>query len=236
MVRRMRVLLKPFLVCLALLLASCQDPWEHAHCDDTEIKRIPSPDGKLVIVIYNRTCNRGATYFTYADVEDATAWFSGPRHPIVCFLVSHADSSHPLDALWRDGNHIDVSSPDQLDKGDVDLPERTCKDINIEVAYNFKLKPPPVQEEPDEQTVAAIREAINRSEKCIDEKFGAGHSDYLRSLIDDKQPRQALELLCTNLEGNKCPVSKKTYVLLEQAATRLGIAASYLENLKPLIK
>jgi hypothetical protein len=231
-----RTCLTVFLVCLALMAGSCRDPMEHAHCDDTVVKRILSPDRKLVIVIYNRTCNRGVTFFSYADVEDATVWFSWPRHPVVCFLVSHANSPHQLDAVWRDGNHIDVSSPDELDKYDVDLPEHTCKDIDIEVVYNFKFKPPPVQEAPDKETVAAIREAIIRSEDCIDEKFGAGHSKYLRSLLDDEQHRQALELLCTNLEVGKCPVSRATYALLTQAGTKMGIAGSYLDNLKPLVR
>ena len=209
---------------------------EHARCDDTLLKRVPSPNGKLVIVIYNRTCNRGVTFFTYADVEDATVWFSWPRHPVVCYLVSHANSPHQLDAVWRDGNHIEVSSPDELAKYDVGLPEHTCKDMDIEVVYNFKFKSPPVQEAPDKETVAAIREAIKQSESCIDQKFGSGHSDYLRSLVDDKQHRQALELLCTNLEVEKCSISKETYALLEQAATRMAISRSYLENLKPLVQ
>ncbi len=232
----MRNSLGLFLVCFALMAGSCRDPMEHAHCDDTLLKRVPSPNGKLVIVIYNRTCNRGVTFFTYADVEDATVWFSWPRHPVVCFLVSHANSPHQLDAVWRDGNHIDVSSPDELDKYDVGLPEHTCKDIDIEVVYNFKFKSPPVQEAPDKETVAAIREAIKQSESCIDQKFGSGHADYLRSLVDDKQHRQALELLCTNLEVEKCPISKETYALLERAATRMAISRSYLENLKPLVQ
>ena len=232
----MRNSLGLFLVGFALMAGSCRDPMEHAHCDDTLLKRVPSPNGKLVIVIYNRTCNRGVTFFTYADVEDATVWFSWPRHPVVCFLVSHADSPHQLDAAWRDGNHIDVSSPDELDRYDVALPEHTCKDIDIEVVYNFKFKPPPVQEAPDKETVAAIREAIKQSESCIDQKFGSGHANYLRSLVDDKQHRQALELLCTNLEVEKCPISKETYALLERAATRMAISRSYLENLKPLVQ
>ena len=234
--KNLKTLLLLLFIFLALVVG-CRDPMEHAHCDDTVVKRILSPDRKLVIVIYNRTCNRGVTFFSYADVEDATVWFSWPRHPVVCFLVGHADSPHQLDAVWRDGNHIDVSSPDELDKYDVDLPEHTCKDIDIEVVYNFKFKPPPpVPDTLDSGTVAAIREAIIRSEDCIDEKFGAGHSKYLRSLLDDEQYRHALELLCTNLEVGKCPISRGTYDLLTRAGTKMGIAGSYLKNLKPLVR
>jgi len=87
------------------------------------------------IVIYNAPAI-GAYVLTYADgrktQQSGSLW---PRHPLMCYLVSHAIDPHQLDAVWRDGNHIEVSSPDELDKYDVGLPEHTCKDIDIEVVY-----------------------------------------------------------------------------------------------------
>jgi hypothetical protein len=232
--KNLKILLLIFFIFLALVVG-CRDPMEHAHCDDTVVKRVLSPDHKLVIVIYNRSCSRGSGLYTYAEVEDPSVWFSWPGHPKVCFLVTLAGGYHQLDAVWKDGKHIDISSTDGLIEGySISSQYDTCNDIAV--TYNFKFKPPPVQEAPDKETVAAIREAINRSEDCVDEKFGAGHSNYLRSLVDDKQHRQALELLCTNLEVDKCPVSRETYALLEQAGTKMGIARSYLENLKPLVQ
>ena len=208
---------------------------EHAHCDDTLLKRVPSPDGKLVIVIYNRSCS-GNPSSTYAEVEDPAVWTIWPqgRHSEVCFLVTLAGGYHPLDARWVDDKHIEVSSTDEFDKDYISSQDDTCKEMAV--AYNFKFKPPPIQEAPDKETVAAIREAIKQTQSCIDEKFGSDHADYLRSLVDDKQHRQALELLCTNLEVEKCPISKETYALLERAATRMAISKSYLENLKPQVQ
>src|SRR5260370_24918760 len=116
-------------------------------------------------------------------------------------------------------------------------PVRTIESQGIRDFFAISLlKPPPTEEAPDKETVAAIREAIKQSESCIDEKYGSGHADYLRSLVDDKQHRQSLELLCTNLDVEKCPISKETYALLEQAATRMAISRSYLENLKSLVQ
>jgi len=210
---------------------------EHAHCEDTLLKRIPSPDGKLVIVIYNRSCSAGTGLYTYAEVEDPASWIIWPRqrHPEVCFLVTLAGGYHQLDARWLDGKTIVVSSTDELEK-DYSISSQHDACDEMAVAYNFKFKPPPIQEAPDQPTVAAIREAIKQSESCIDEKFGSGHADYLRSLVDDKQHRQALELLCTNLEVEKCPISKETYALLERAGTKMAISQSYLESLKPLVR
>lgn len=233
----MRNSLGLFFVGLALMAGSCRDPMEHAHCDDTVIKRVPSPDGKLVIVIYNRSCSGGTGLYTYAEVEDPAVWTIWPqgRHSEVCFLVTLAGGYHQLDARWLDDKHIEVSSTDALDTDySTSSQHDTCNDMAVK--YNFHFKPPPTQEAPDKETVAAIREAIKQSESCIDEKFGSGHADYLRSLVDDKQHRQALELLCTNLEVEKCPISKEAYALLERAATRMAISKSYLENLKPLVQ
>lgn len=229
--------LKLLLVCLALLLGSCRDPMEHAHCDDTELKRVPSPDGKLVIVIYNRSCSAGTGLYTYAEVEDPAIWTIWPRqrHSEVCFLVTLAGGYHQLDARWLDGKNIEVSSTDELDSDySISSQHDTC--AGLAVKYNFRFKPPPTQEAPDEQTVAAIREAINQSEGCIQEKMAPGHADYIRGLVDDGQHRQALELLCGNLWIEKCPISKETYALFEQAATKMAIDPSCLENLKPLVR
>src|SRR5437867_13356085 len=98
----MRTSLKLLLVCLVLLLGSCSDPMELAHCDDTEVKLIPSPDGKLVIVIYNSSCSAGTGLQTYAAVEHAAVSLSRPHHPDVCFLVTPAFRSHRLPAHLLD--------------------------------------------------------------------------------------------------------------------------------------
>src|SRR4029077_12502648 len=120
----------------------------------------------------------------------------------------------------KDGKHIDISSTEEIDGAyDHISSDPTCNDIAV--AYDFKFKPPPTQEAPDEETVAAIREAIKQTQSCLDEKLGSEHADYLRSLVDGKQHRQALELLCTNLWVEKCPISKETYALLERAATTM---------------
>src|SRR2546427_1643136 len=230
----LKTLLILFFIFLALVVG-CRDPMEHAHCDDTVVKRVLSPDSKLVIVIYNRSCSGGTGLYTYAEVEDPSVWFSWPRHPEVCFLVTLAGGYHQMDAAWKDDKQIDISSADELDKDfAISSQHDTCNDIAV--TYNFKFKPPPIQEAPDPETVAAIREAIKRSVDCIDEKLGAGHSDHLRLLVDDKQHRYALELLCTNLDIARCPISKETYALLEVAGTKMGIGSNYLENLKPLVR
>lgn len=206
---------------------------EHAHCDDTELKRVLSPDRRLEIVIYDRSCSHGSGLYTYAVVQDHRDWFSWPRRPEFCYLVTLA-GYYRLDARWLDNKHIEISSTDELEPGyNIASQHGTCNDIAV--AYKFKFKPPPKQEAPDEQTVADIYEAINQTEGCI-RLSGPYYADYLRSLVDNREHLQALELLCTNLVKGKCPISKETYALLERACTKMGIANDYLEDLKQLVR
>jgi hypothetical protein len=122
---------------------------EHAHCDDTLLKRVPSPNGKLVIVIYNRSCSGGTGLYTYAEVEDPsviTIWPLG-RHSEAGFLVTLAGGYHHLDVRWVDDKHIEVSSTDELDKDySISSQHDTCNDMAV--TYSFKFKPPPIQEAP----------------------------------------------------------------------------------------
>src|SRR5947209_95430 len=136
-----------FVLCLALVWSSCSDPMEHAHCEDTEIKRVKSPNGKRVAVIYNRSCSQGSGLYTYAEVEDPSEFILWPRnrHPEVCFLATLADGYHQMDVVWKDDKHISVSSTDQLDnQGTISSQHPQCNDI--EVAYNFRFAPPPLKE------------------------------------------------------------------------------------------
>jgi hypothetical protein len=231
----LRISLTLFLFSIPFLLGSCRDPMEHSRCDDTVIKRVPSPDSKLVIVIYNRSCSGGTGLYTYAKVEDPSVWFSWPRQPDVCFLVTLAGGYHQLDAVWKDAKHIEVSSTDELDpQYGISSQHETCNDLDV--AYNFHYKPLPIQEAPDAETVAAILEVIKQSEECLKERSAPSHVDYLRSLVDHKQHRYALELLCGNLEVEKCPISQETFALIERAGKTMGVANRDLESLKPLVQ
>src|SRR5690349_1479500 len=232
----MKIGLILLLCSIPLVVVSCWNPMEHAHCDDTEIKRVPSPDGKFVIVIYNRRCSGNASS-TYAEVEDPSVQFSWPGHPEICQLVTLVTLSgtyQQLDAAWKDAKHIEISSTDELNPDYGLSKNETCNDIAVN--YKFKFKPRPVQEAPDKKTIDEITEAISQTQDCIDRWAGAGHSDYFWKLVKEKQHREALEILCTNLWLAECPISKTTFGLISQAASTMGIAQSYLDNLKPFVQ
>lgn len=209
-------------LCLTLLSFSSSDPMEQAHCEDTEIERVKSPNGKLVAVIYNRDCSRGAHAFTYADVEDPSEQILWPRdrHPTVCYLVTLTDGVHPLEVRWKDDGHMEVSSTDQLDNQySVSYPERQC--ASIKVAFHFKFAPPPLKEAPDKDTVEAISAAISQTEACFNRPPNSERADRLRSLMKENQHGDALEWLCTYLKMEHCPISQNVLTLIQQSAVKM---------------
>jgi hypothetical protein len=195
---------------------------EHAHCDDAEVKRVKSPNGKLVAAIYNRNCSGGSSLMTYADVEDPSQWFIWPRvrHPEVCFLATLHDGYHQMDVAWKDDQHINVSSTDELDnRSTVSLPEVPCKDI--EVAYDFKFAPPPLDEAPDKETAEAIAKAILQMEPCFNYASHPERRQRLESLMKDGQHGDALEWLCTYMIDEHCPIPPDALRLIQEAATKM---------------
>jgi hypothetical protein len=144
----MRAVLASLTLSLIVVSSSCFNPMEHAHCENTEIKRVPSPNGKLVAVVYDRVCGGGSVYrrgsgFSFAKIEGPSEWrlLPGSSPPTVCYLVT-LQRVHQIDVVWIDDKHLKVSIPDDL-KPEVtgfQTPEATCKPI--EITYDFPRAPP----------------------------------------------------------------------------------------------
>ena len=142
----MRAVLGSLTLSLIMVSSSCFDPMEHAHCEDTEIKRVQSPNGKLAAVVYNRVCGGGSS-FSFAEIEDPSESILWPsdRHPTVCYLVTLPYRFHQIDVLWIDDKHLKVSIPDDLkpESAGFQTPEATCKPI--EITYDFPRAPQPLR-------------------------------------------------------------------------------------------
>lgn len=117
---------------LALIPAACMD---HARCDDTLVRTVPSPDKTLEVNIYNRSCKSGSL-MTYAVIHDPKAPLSWPRRNDVCILPSLTGGYHALQVVWTDRTHLEVSSPDELDYIDT-KNEWPCP---VTLTFDFKTK------------------------------------------------------------------------------------------------
>jgi len=227
----MKISLNLLLVGTLFLIASCG--CEHAHCDDTEVKRIPSPDGKQAVVIYNRSCSSGTGLYTWANLEDPSLWFSKDRRQRGCPLLTLSGGYHQLNAVWKNASQVELSSTDELErKDDVSYQNFPCNGITL--SYNFKFKPPPVQWAPDEKTVKDIREVLKQTHDCA--KSNPSYENYLWILFNNGQHRDVLELLCKNLSMDKCPISPETFEHIERAVKAMGIDSGCLEKLQALVQ
>jgi hypothetical protein len=190
---------------------------------------VPSPDKRLEVNIYNRSCKSGSL-MTYAAIHDPRARWSWPNRNDVCILPSLTGGYHDLQAVWTDRTHITISSRDLLKDDNRYLRPDRCADVDI--SYDLKLEPLPPDLAPDEQTVADIRRAIDLSESCLSPpSFAIGHADVLRRLVNSGRHREALDLLVTNLNAGSCPISDEAYAVIERAARRMDLSSTLLPNL-----
>ncbi len=226
----MRVRLALMLVGVLFAAAACGNPWEHSHCDDTEIKRVTSPNRKLSIGVYDRKCSMSA--MSYAAVEEPQ-WFGG--HDQTCILITLPFGYHAIDVVWKDNNHIELSSPEKLASPDFisSHPDR-CDDIAV--TYNFDFNSGPGEEAPDKETLDAISTAITNSQDCLAHKYGYYNvNDELRWLMQVKEHRKALNLLCENLRLGNCRLTRETYDMLSRAAKQMH-TTNCVEDLKMQVK
>lgn len=110
---------------------------EHAHCDDTLVKRVKSPDGTLVVAIYDRSCSRGASFFTYAEVERPAIWGRGET---VCYVITFL-KSHKIDAQWKDNKHLAITSSEEIWEDELE-PRSSINGLctEPEITYDLQLK------------------------------------------------------------------------------------------------
>ena len=104
----MRRLLKTLILSLVVLLAACDDPFEHAHCDDTAIAKAKSPDGKYVVTGYHRSCARGTGLYTWVRIENVPPHFWSMRSDAP---IGSVTGYHQITMTWKDATNVEISTP-----------------------------------------------------------------------------------------------------------------------------
>ena len=105
-----------------------------SRCGDKVVRRVPSPDGRLHIVVYDRVCP--TSRFTWVQVESPPLTMPWSRRP-GCYLVT-LTGAHPMTAVWTDAKRIRVGSPDFL--GNVNISRGLGSCGGIEVSYDLKTE------------------------------------------------------------------------------------------------
>lgn len=203
-------------------------------CDNKTLKQTPSPDGSLVLSTYHREC-RSAIY-TFATVEKPAGAYSS-RGEIVCYLVTWRDR-HPIDAVWKGAEAIAISTPDRLEKFDVQEPKDSCGRIKVTYAVQFRNER---QETDDPAVIAGIRQLVSELGPCINAYYKAGSpSDTpvsrMNEAIDRGEHRSAVELLLGYTLSSACPLSPQTYGAMKEVSERFDLKPGYLAGVTPLVR
>ncbi|HKP37441.1 MAG TPA: hypothetical protein VJT71_11340 [Pyrinomonadaceae bacterium] len=198
------------------------------------MQRIPSPDGALVLSIYDRQCPHNV--LTTASIEQP-ARFLEKSGEVVCYLMSWT-GKHPIEAEWKNRQNISISTTDRLERIDYAYPNESCNGIKISYHVQFRNE---TQTTDDPEVVAKIRKVLAEIEPCISPYYEQANSKNdpareVKKWIDRGQHRSAVELIMGYAYSASCPISPATYQTLKELSETFDLKPGYLERVEPLVK
>jgi hypothetical protein len=95
------------LLLIALAMSACSF-MEHAHCEDTSVVSMVSPDGNYRATAFHRTCAGGGSGYTWVRLESVAAlsWLSGDEQEI----VADVRGKYPINLTWRSPSELEINS------------------------------------------------------------------------------------------------------------------------------
>jgi len=104
-------------------LSAC-DLMSHSHCDNKTVNEVKSPDGRYVAILYHRSCVNGALY-TWVSVQENSLLF-GETEPVL-----ELEGIHEISGVWKDSNHLEISSVGFQNQKTVLSQETSWKTVSI---------------------------------------------------------------------------------------------------------
>lgn len=203
-------------------------------CDDKLLKRVPSPDGSLILATYHRECR--SKVYTMATLEKP-AGFSRSRGEVVCHLMLWGDR-HPVEAVWKAGDAILIGTTDRLEKIDFPEPKESCAGVNVSYSVQFRNER---QQTDDPEVISKIRKVLSEVGPCVDDFYRAanpsnGPAGDMGELVNRGEHRSAVELILAYTSDAACPISPATYDSLKELSETFDLKPRYLESVTPLIR
>lgn len=233
-VQRMKFQLHLSVIIVALLLptfgcAHMSDP-----CDNKLLHQVPSPDGNLMLATYHRECR--SKVYTVATVEKP-AGFLRSRGEVVCYLMSWGDR-HPVEAVWKTGDTIFISTTDRLEQVDVHDSKESCSGIKVNYDVRFRNER---QQTDDSEVIAKIRNVLSDVGPCVNDFYKAANSandpvGYMNELVNRGEHRSTVELILGYTSDAACPISPGTYDSLKELSETFELKTGYLERVTHLIR
>jgi len=75
----------------------------HSHCDDKTLSELKSPGGEYMAILSHRSCFNGAS-FTSVSVRENTLLFGDNEYVLTMKGI------HEISGVWKDSNHLEISS------------------------------------------------------------------------------------------------------------------------------
>ena len=203
-------------------------------CDNKLLKRIPSPDGNLILATYHRECS--SKVYTMATVEKPSGFLQS-RGEVVCQVMLWGDR-HPVEAEWKDANNIFISTLDRLQKFDFEGSKESCGSIKIDYGVQFRNEQ---QKTDNSDVISKMKKALSDIEPCITSYYKAAYSGndpagYVNKLINNGEHRSAVENILGYAEGAGCPISPATYDNFKELSDTFDLKPMYLERVASFIK
>jgi len=221
-----------FATALILLTFGCahmSDP-----CDNKLLKRIPSPDGNLILATYHRECS--SKVYTTAAVEKPGGFLQS-RGEVICYLMSWGDR-HPIEAEWKGENNIFIHTSDSLEKFDFEGSKESCGSIKIDYSVQFRNEQ---QKTNNSEVVSKMKKALSDVEPCITSYYKAAYSSNdpagdVNKMINNGEHRSAVEDILGYAYSAGCPISPITYDTYKELSDTFDLKPHYLERVTSLVK
>ena len=229
---KLQFILTIIAIALMLLTFGCahmSDP-----CDNKLLKRIPSPDGNLVLASYHRECP--SKVYTTAAVEKPGGFLQS-RGEVICYVMSWGDR-HSVEAEWKDTNSIFISTPDRLQKFDFEGSKESCGSVKINYSVQFRNEQ---QKTDNSDVISKMKKALSDVEPCITSYYKSAYAGNdpagdVNKMINNGEHRSAVENILGYAYSAGCPISPVTYTTFKELSDTFDLKPQYLERVAPLVK
>jgi hypothetical protein len=145
---------------------------------------------------------------------------------------------HPVEASWKSGDAIFISTTDRLQKFDFQGSNESCAGIKVNYGVQFRNER---QQTDDPEVVSKIRKVLSEVGPCINGFYKAANPandpvGYMNELADRGEQRSAVESILGYTSDAACPLSPATYDTLGELSETFDLKPGYLESVTPLIR
>ena len=113
-------------ILIVAVLGACD--MNHTRCEDAELRRERSPDGKYTAITYHRACANNSAQYTWVNLMQEN---EGPLSKSETKPVLSLRGSYDIAAVWIDSQTIEITSAGLADQKAVLTQEDSWKTVHL---------------------------------------------------------------------------------------------------------